>query len=33
VAEFMEVPVTTVKKRLHDARQRLKKSMLYIEED
>ena len=33
VAEFMEVPVTTVKKRLHDARKRLKKSMLYIEED
>ena len=33
VAAFMEVPVTTVKKRLHDARKRLKKSMLYIEEE
>ena len=33
VAEFMEVPLTTVKKRLHDARKRLKTSMLYIEED
>jgi RNA polymerase sigma factor (sigma-70 family) len=33
VAEFMEVPLTTVKKRLHDARKRLRISMLYIEED
>lgn len=28
IADFLEVPVTTVKKRLHDARQRLKKRMI-----
>jgi RNA polymerase sigma factor (sigma-70 family) len=33
VAEFMEVPVTTVKKRLHEARKRMKASMTYTEED
>jgi DNA-directed RNA polymerase specialized sigma24 family protein len=29
----MEVPVTTVKKRLHEARKRMKASMTYTEED
>ncbi len=33
VAEFMKVPVTTVKKRLHEARKRMRASMLYTEED
>ena len=33
VAEFMKVPVTTVKKRLYEARKRMKASMSYTEED
>ena len=33
VAEFMKVPVTTVKKRLYEARKRMKASMTYTEED
>lgn len=33
IAEFLEVPVTTVKKRLHDARTRLKERMIDMVED
>lgn len=33
VAEFMKVLVTTVKKRLYEARKRMKASMSYTEED
>lgn len=33
VAEFMKVPVTTVKKRLYAARQRMRASMSYREEE
>ena len=33
VAEFMKVPVTTVKKRLYEARKRMKASMSYTQED
>ena len=33
IAEFLEVPVTTVKKRLHDARGRLKERMIDMVEE
>jgi RNA polymerase sigma factor (sigma-70 family) len=33
IAEFMKVPVTTVKKRLYEARKRMKASMSYTKED
>ncbi|MCP4644051.1 MAG: sigma-70 family RNA polymerase sigma factor, partial [bacterium] len=33
IAEFLEVPVTTVKKRLHDSRKRLKERLLIMVED
>jgi len=33
VAEFMEIPLTTVKKRLHAARKAMRARMMYLEED
>lgn len=33
VAEFMEVPVSTVKKRLYEARQEMKRTMAYLDEE
>ncbi len=33
IADFLEVPVTTVKKRLHDSRTKLKKRMIAMVED
>ena len=33
VAEFMDVPVGTVKARLHEARKRLRARMLYLDEE
>jgi len=33
IAEFMEVPVTTVKKRLHEARRTMRARMAYLDEE
>lgn len=33
ISEFLEVPVTTVKKRLHDSRTKLKERMIAMVED